>query len=289
MAPSSGNSRCRKHNSRRAICAGALLWIGLGVSVIADPPYPLLLERFSADIRENPQNYLKRVERAALILEHGDADKASEEDIDTLLSHPEWRGEGNCLKAVRLKLQGRLDEAEVLFQKNIREKMHVPEQARLLAAIEMSKKDTSAAIAAYRSAWEKSRDENDYIDLVNLYRGRGKPPQELLNQGLELHPRSPGAIQTIYEVYFAAGDSASLRNCLEISGRAERTLWPLSVDWKIRHAETLLALKRSHEAEPVLLAAMDLLDGDPRLQNESGEVFRKRIFALLEAARNFHP
>ena len=289
MAPNSASSRCLRQIHWRICCAGVLFWIGWVAPVEADAPYSELLERYNKDIREHPQNYLKRVERASFVLENGNAGSIPAEDIDTLLSHPEWVNEGNCLKAVRLKLQGRLDEAEILIRKNIRNKMHVLEQSRLLAILELSKKDTAAALAAYRLAWDQNHDENDYLDLLNLYRGRGAPPEELLKQGPQLYPRSPGAMQTIYEVYFAAGDSTSLRNCLEISNRAEKTLWPRSIDWKIRHAETLLSLKRPHEAEPVLMSALDLLDDDARLQNESGEAFRKKIFNLLETARNPHP
>jgi tetratricopeptide (TPR) repeat protein len=252
---------------------------------MADPPYPVLLDRYNADIRNNPQNYLKRSERAAFILNNGDTGGTTREDIDTLLSHAEWRGEGNCLKALRLKLQGHLNEAGVLIQKNLRDGIHVPEQSRLLAAIELSRKDTGAAIAAYRLAWDQSNDENDYINLLGLYRRHGDPPGELLKQGLQLYPLSPGAIQNIFEAHLAAGGKANLEICLKISARAQKNLWPLSLDWKMRHARVLLSLKRPREAEPVLMAALDLLDGDSRLKGGDSQRFRKEIFTLLEAAR----
>ena len=254
-------------------------------AVRSDAAYPVLLERYGRDIRENPQDYLKRVDRAFLMLEQRDIGKPNSEDIDTLLSHPEWRNEGSRLKAMRLHLQGRFDEAKLLIQQNIRGDIHVQEQARLLADIELSRKDTSAAMDAYRVAWEHGRDETDYIDLLDMHCGRGEPPEELLQKGLGLYPRSPGAIQSIFEVYFAAGDSASLKKSGEISDRAENTLWPLSVDWKIRHARVLISLKRWREAEAVLMAALEVLDDDARLKGPDSEVIRKQIFTLLEASR----
>ena len=262
------------------------LWCSLTAGAVwSHGAYSVMLERYNQDIQGNPQNYLKRAERAYLILEHQDTSQASVEDIDTLLSHPQWRNEGVRLKAIRLHLQGRFDEAAPLIQQNIRDNIYLQEQARLLADIELSKKDTAAAITAYRAAWEHDSDETDYIDLLNLHQGRGKPPEELLRQGLNFYPRSPGAVQSIFEVYFAAGDPASLKTALEISGRADSSLWPFSVDWKIRHAQVLLSLKRAHDAEPVLMAALDLLDGDARMKVEDGEVIRKQIFTLLEASR----
>ena len=262
-----------------------LLCIGLTAGAVwPDAPYPVMLERYNQDIQENPQNYLKRTERASLVLENRDTVKTTE-DIDTLLSRPEWHNEGLHLKAVRLHLQGRQDEAETLIQQNIRGNIHVSEESRLLAEIELFRKDTAAAITAYRTAWDHDSDETDYIDLLDLQRGRGNTPEELLQQGLRLYPKSPGAIQSVFEVYSMAGDSVSLNKALQVADRAANSLWPLSVDWKIRHAQALLSLKRLHEAEPVLLAALDLLDEDPRLKGQDSEPVRKQIFILLEAAR----
>jgi len=258
-------------------------WIALTVS--ADPPYSVLLERYGQEIREHPQDYSQRSERTALILEHGDFGDTTAEDIDTLLSHPPWRSEGECLEANRLYLQGRLQEAKVLILENIRAKAHIQDQARILAAIELSEKDTAAAIAAYHLAWEQNHEESDYMDFLSLGRGRGAPPEEDLQQGLHLYPQSPGPIKTIFEVYFAAGDSTSLRNAEALSDKAEKMLWPQSVDWKIRHAQALLSLRRDHEAEGVLLGALDLLDGNPHLQDDAGQPLRQEIFTLLEVAR----
>ncbi len=254
-------------------------------TVRSDAPYPVLLERYDQDIRENPKNYLKRVERALLVLEQRDTGRTATEDIDTLLSHPEWQKESLRLKAIQLHHQGRFDAAMSQLQENIRNNIYVKEQARLLADIALSRRDTLAAIAAYHSAWGRDSDETDYIDLLDLKRGRGKPPEELLQQGLRLYPRSAGSIQSIFEVYFAAGDASNLKKALQISDRAINVLWPLSVDWKIRHARVLIALKHSREAEPVLLAALDLLDEDVRLKGSDSEPVRKQIFALLEAVR----
>lgn len=274
-----------KRSPSQGLLAEVFRCIGLSVGVVfADASYPVLLERYDRDIRENPQNYLKRVERAALILGERDTGKTTLEDIDTLSAHAEWRNEANCLRAVRLHLQGRLDDAKNLIQKNLRAGAQVPQQARLLAKIELTKKDTAAALSAYRLAWDSLHDENDFIDLLILHRGRGEPPEELLKDGLRRYPNSPGAIQTIFEVYIAAAGPVNLEKGLELSMRAEKTLWPLSVDWKIRHAEVLLSLQRHKETETVLLAALDLLDGDARMQGKGGKVFRSKIFALLDSA-----
>ncbi len=251
-----------------------------------DADYSVRLARYGEDIRRDPTHYLKRVERAFLLLEHGATDEPVGEDIDTLLSHAEWRSEGMRLKAIRFHHQKRMKEAEPLLRANIAANIYVEEQSRLLADAALSRKDTAAAIAAYRQAWEQQHDENDYLDLLSLHKGRGKPPEELLQKGLNLYPRSPGVIQTAFEVYFAAGDTSSLGKCLRIAGNAEITLWPFSVDWKVRHARTMLALNRPRDAEPILMTAMDLLDGDPRLQeSERGTSERKEILALLDSAR----
>jgi len=254
-------------------------------NVRPDAPYPVLLERYDQDIRENPKNYLKRVERALLVLEQRDTGRTTAEDIDTLLSHSEWRNEGLRLNAIRLHHQKRFDEAMSLIQENIRNNIHVREQSRLLADIELFRRDTNGAIDAYHTAWAKDSDETDYIDLLDLQSGRGNPPEELLQQGLHRYPRSAGSIQSIFEVYSAAGDSGSLQKALQVSDRAINTLWPLSVDWKIRHARVLISLKRPREAKPVLLAALDLLDEDVRLKGSDSEPVRKQIFTLLEVVR----
>ncbi len=262
--------------------------IGIGLTasvVIPDAAYPVLLERYNQDIRRNPQNYLKRVERAFLVLEQGDSAAVVGEDIDTLLLHLQWRAEGNRLKAMRLHHQKRFAEARVLIRENIRANVHVREQAELLADIELLDKDTAAAVAAFRTAWDHDSDETDFINLLDLYRGRGKPPEKFIQQGLRLYPRSAGSIQSIFEVYEAAGDSACLKKAVEISEHAEKILWPLSIDWKISHARVLIALKRRREAEPILLAALDLLDDDARLKGKDSELFRKQIFDLLEESR----
>ncbi len=255
------------------------------MAVMGDPPYSVLLERYGREIQKHPQDYSQRSERTALMLEHGNDGDTTAEDIDTLLAHPEWRIEGECLQAARLYLQGRLDTAGALARENIRARAHVRDQARLLAHIESARQDTDSAIAAYHLAWDQGHDENDYVDLLSLHRGRGKPPEEILQQGRVLYPHSPGAVQTIFEVYFAAGDPTNLRKALGISEDAEKILWPQSVDWKLRHARVLLSLNRPHEAETVLLAAMDLVDDNPRLRDDAGRPLRKEIFTLLESAR----
>jgi hypothetical protein len=255
--------------------------------VLTEPLNPVLLETYNREIRDSSTNYKRRSQRTFILLRHGDFGPPTQEDIDTLLNRPDWHDEGERLEAFRLYLQGQLEEAKVLIRKNIQGNVHEHEQARLLAAIALSKQDTSAAIAAYRMTWDLFKDENVYLDMLDLYVGREKPPEELLQEGLSIYPHSPGAIQVIFEAYLTAGDPSSLKKGLAISERAEKVLWPRSVDWKIRHAQVLLALHRKHDAETVLLAALDLADADPRLadQNGNGQPLRQEIFTLLETAR----
>jgi hypothetical protein len=108
---------------------------------------------------------------------------------------------------------------------------------------------------------------------------------DLLERGLRLYPGSPGVNRAVFEVYFSAGDSAGMERARGISARAADTLWPLGVDWKISHARTLIFLKKGDEARATLLEALEVLDGDDRLQGKNGETYRRRIFLLLEEAR----
>jgi hypothetical protein len=82
------------------------------------------------------------------------------------------------------------------------------------------------------------------------------------------------------------GDPASLGKGLEISSQAQSAWWPRSVDWKLRHARALLALGRPDAAKAVLLSALDLVDGDPRLQTNAGTapLVRREIFSLLASS-----
>ena len=260
------------------------LVLGKADALLADPINWDLLKRYGEEIRENPGSCKRRWQRSLILLKHGDTAKTTREDIDTLLNHPLWRTQGNRLKALYLYLQGHVDEARAQMKQNIRDSVNVVEQSRLLARIELSRKDTVAAIAAYRLAWDQQRGEDVFVDLAGAYGMRGRPPKEFLQQGLKLYPNSPGVAQTVFEAFFAAGDSSSLKNCLKISGRAADTLWPRSVDWKIRHSRALLASGHPKQAEPFLLQALDLLDEDPRLQGEDGRL-RKDLFSLLEKAR----
>ncbi len=254
-------------------------------AVKIEPLNTVLLAGYNEQIKETPQFYKKRYYRAYLILRHGSYAPPVQEDIDTLLGHSDWHDQGERLEALSLYFQGRLDEAKSLIQRNIRGNICEHEQASVWAAIELSHKDTAAALGAYRSTWNLFKDENVYMDLLDLYRADNKPvPQDVLREGLRVYPRSPGATQATFEAYFRAGDSASLRKCAAVSAKAEKMLWPQSVDWKIRHAQTLLALHRKKEAETVLLAALDLADADPR-QEQAGKPLRAEIFTLLEIAR----
>jgi tetratricopeptide (TPR) repeat protein len=258
-------------------------WGGV-VPSLSNPPYEVRLERFSRDIEKNPGQYSKRIERASLLLNEGGAQDTLRADIDTLLSHAAWRAEGECLEARRLYQQGRLEEARMLIRKNLHGGMRIVEQARLLAALELRAKDTVRAIEAYTMAWDHAAEESDYIELVLLHAER-RPPEGLLEKGLRLYPKSPAVNRSVFEVYFAAGDSAGMERARGIAARAADTLWPLGVDWKIRHGRVLIALKKGEQAELVLLGALEILDGDPRLQGKNSEAYRGQIFTLLEEAR----
>lgn len=251
--------------------------------ILSEPLNPALLEKYNEEVLENPRKYKRRWQRALILLQHGDTAKTTAEDIDSLLVQPLWRGQGLRLKAMYRYLQRRFDEAKDLMRQNIRDGTNVVEQAGFLAKIALSEKDTNTAIAAYRLGWDQHPDENVYVELLHAY-GRWKTPMELLDEGLRLYPNSPGILQTLFDSYLNLGNPAGFQKCLVISSRAEETLWPMSVDWKIKHAQALLSLNRPHEAESVLLAALDLMDGDPRLEGENGQ-FRKKIFTMLEGIR----
>jgi hypothetical protein len=263
------------------------LMMGWGGVIPSFPnaPYEVMLERFNRDISKNPGHYSKRIERATLLLDDGGSQDTLRADIDTLLSHPRWRAEGECLEARRLYQRGRLEEARKLIRKNLQGKQRVLEQARLLAAVELRSRDTLEAIEAYRIAWNQAREESDFIDLVRLHAGRRPLPLDLLESGLRLYPISAGINRVVFDAYFSVGDSVGMEKGREIAARAADTLWPLGVDWKIRHAQTLIALKKKGEAESALLEALEILDGDARLQGKNGEAYRRQIFGLLEEAR----
>jgi len=251
-----------------------------------EPLNPVLMAGYDSEIRENPQFYKKRYYRAYLLLRHGSYAPPVQEDIDTLKGNPDWHDQGERLEAWSLYYQGRLDESEALIRQNIRANTYGHEQARLWAAIELSRKDTAAALGAYRFAWDLFKDENVYMDMLDLYRAENKlPPEKLLKQALKVYTRSPGPILSTYQAYYAAGDPASLRKSLSIAERAQAILWPQSVEWKIRYAQALLSLHRKPAAEKVLLACLDSADSDPRLQDQNGQPLRQEIFTLLETAR----
>jgi tetratricopeptide (TPR) repeat protein len=246
---------------------------------------PALLQKYDADIRKNPSSLKRRHGRAQILLSHEEYRPTTAEDIDTLLAHPIWQTQGERLKAMHLYLLGRSDEAAILMRQNIRNDVNIVEQSRWLARIELSRGDTAAALAAYRYAWEQHPREETYLEVVQKFRQHGRRPDKaLLERGLRMFPTDPGVLSVVFEAYRASGKKADLRRSLDLSARAEKVLWPRSVDWKARHAEVLLALKKPREAEKVLLQAVDLMDGDPRLEGENGDL-RTRVFLLLERCR----
>jgi tetratricopeptide (TPR) repeat protein len=244
---------------------------------------PALLEKYNADIRKNPSSLKRRNGRASILLSHEEYRETTGEDIDSLLAHPVWRAQGQRRKAMHLYLLGRTDEADVLMRQNIRNNNNVVEQSRWLARIELSRRDTAAALDVYRFAWEQHPREETFIELLGAYRRHGRAPEKaLLERGLRLFPTDAGVASIVFDAYLASGKKKDLQRGLEISGRSEKT-WPRSIDWKIKRAQAFLALKRPRDAEGVLLRAVDLMDSDPRLEGENG-VLRTQVLLLLENA-----
>jgi tetratricopeptide (TPR) repeat protein len=216
------------------------------------------------------------------------------EDIDTLLSKPAWRTNALRQLAWRLYLLGRYDEAEAQLRKNLDSGVVWPEQYRMLAAIHLTRGDSVAARAAYREGWSHLKIDEDFITLIPLFKKGGIVPDSFLRSGLRVHPNSSAAHAAVHQAYLdnaalthgKAGD-AWLAKAIEVSENAQARQWPSSVDWKLRHARTLIAAKRLHSAEAVLLHAMELLEADSRRLADSGTASqtRKEIFALLDSTR----
>jgi hypothetical protein len=253
--------------------------------VVPETYTPALLEKYNADIRKNPSNRKRRQSRAAILLSHGEYRETTGADIDSLLAHPVWRTQGERLKAMHLYLQGRPDEAAVLMRQNIRNDVNIVEQSRWLARIELSRGDTSAALAVYRYAWKQHPREETYLEMLEKLRQHGSVPERaLLESGLREFPVHPAVLSAVFDAYLASGQKEDLRKALELSGRAEKTLWPRSIDWKVKRAQAFLAVKQPRDAELVLLEAVDLMDADARLEGENA-VLRTQVFQLLETCR----
>jgi hypothetical protein len=258
---------------------------GMGTS-FAHPDINVVIARYTREIEEDPYAYRERAERAWTILDHGSAEQPAGEDIDSLLKHPLWRHAGLRLRAVHLYLQDSLEASKAQILKNLGTTADGTEQARILARIELRQKDTLAAMRAYRTGWNNYQEEADFISMLALERDRNVMPRKLLEEGLRVHPVSPGAYLAAFDVYWAAGGSANLKKCHELSRKAETTLWPRSTDWKLRHARVLVKMGRRKEAGAVALAALELLDNDTRFKSEKAEAAqnRKELFALVQAS-----
>ena len=271
---------------RLALIVWGLASVGpLAVPVAAHPDLSQTLNWLGEVIRARPGGaYAERTERGFLYLESGDTVKVHE-DIDALLASRDWRPEGLHVLAQKLYDQGRFTEARARILESQRLKPD-PIKVRLLARIETARRDTTAAIATWLQLWEQAAFEDDFLSLLTLYQARRMAPDNVLQRGLALYEDRPGAVRNIFETYRVAGGKSRLQACLKISERAQGEWWPRSVDWKILHARTLIALKRAREAEPVLMAALDLIDEDAgRERNSGASVTRKEIFALLDASR----
>jgi hypothetical protein len=246
-----------------------------------------VLANFEKEIEANPEYYLERFERANYLLDMGLTRQPAGEDIDTLLTKPEWHESGLRLRALHLYLQGRHSEAAIVARANIKANNLGPEQFRLLAGIALAHKDTAAAIRAYHEGWERLRLEEDYFTVVDLSAGRKGVPDPLLQEGLAGHPKSPGVHALIFSAYMAKGDAAALARAREISENGQSLLWPRSIDWKIRHARALIASGMGDSAQPVLARAQALQERDARLKgnSEAAVKVRNEISGLLDSAR----
>jgi hypothetical protein len=252
----------------------------------AHPDIAVTIARYTRQIDEDPYAYRERAERAWTILDHGSAEQPAGEDIDTLIKNPIWRHAGLRLRAVHLYLQDSLGAAKAQILKNLGTTADGTEQARILARIELRQKDTAAAMQAYRTGWKNYQEEADFISMLALERDRNVVPRKLLEEGLKVHPVSPGAYLAAFETYWTAGGPANLKKCYELSRKAESELWPRSMDWKVRYARVLLKMGRRKEAGKVAVAALELLDNDTLYKSEKAEAaqHRKELFAMVEAA-----
>lgn len=260
----------------------------LALPAFAHEALGIVLRKLEREIREHPGDYLERSERAWLMLEHGMTESPVAEDIDTLMAKPAWRETGVRLRAYHLYLQGRHDEAKVQANENLAAGIFGAEQFRLLAGIALAHGDTLGATQAYRNGWKRMGLEEDYISMVKLSRREGSVPAALLEEGLRVYPQSPGVHAVVFRAYLENGDPASVRKALSISDRGHAQLWPRSGDWKIRHAQALLALGKPDSAEVLLLRAMDWIEGETRLRPDADEAVRLRreIFDLLDTVRH---
>jgi hypothetical protein len=283
----SGLRPSRSEWAALAACAtlGSLLALPAPVTAHADIWATIAV--YTREIEDNPYAYLERAERAWTILDHGSTMQPAGEDIDTLLKSAKWRPAGLRLRAVHLYLQDSLDAAKAQILKNLGTAADGTEQARILARIELRLRDTAAALRAYRTGWKNYQEETDFISMLALERDRNIMPRQLLEEGIRVHPVSPGAYLAAFEVYWNAGGPANLKKCHELSRKASSVLWPRSTDWKLRHARVLVKLGRRKEAGAVALAALELLDDDTRFKNEKEDAAqnRKELFALMQASR----
>jgi hypothetical protein len=270
------------------LMAALVLSVAASQPVSAHEALATTLERFEAEIREHPGDYLERAERAWLMLEHGMIGSPVAEDIDTLWSKPAWRQNAMRLRALHLYLRDKHREAGIQARKNIKAGAIGAEQYRLLAGIALARKDTAGAMKSYRDGWEKLRLEEDYISMVHLSQGGGDVPDALLEEGLRVYPKSPGVHAVIFQAYLKNRNPESLRKALALSDRGQSELWPRSVDWKVWHARALLAANKVDSAEAELLRAMDFLENETRLRSDSELAMRMRqeIFELLDSVKS---
>jgi hypothetical protein len=269
----------------RPLRAALLCLLAGAAASSAHPDIAVTIARYTREIEDDPYAYRERAERAWTILDHGSAMQPAGEDIDTLIKSPIWRHAGLRLRAVHLYLQDSLEAAKAQVLRNLGTAADGTEQARILARVELRLKDTLAAMRAYRAGWKNYQEESDFISMLTLEKNRNVLPRELLEEGLRVHPVSPGAYLAVFETYWAAGGSENLERCREISGKSESVLWPRSTDWKLRHARVLAKLGRREEAGAAALAALELLDADTRFQSEKEDAARNRqeIFSLIAA------
>jgi hypothetical protein len=163
-----------------------------------------------------------------------------------------------------------------------------PGWPRFQAERALARGDTAAAAQAYLSAWKHYNTEDDYLSLLSLRRGaavsKGASFDALVEEGLRAYPTSPGVYAAVFAAYMGDRTPARLKKTLLLSARGQGELWPTSVDWKIRHAQALIANGKVREAESTLMDALGLLENEAALKPDAPEAVRLRheIFALLQ-------
>jgi hypothetical protein len=288
-----------KDASRIAGITAVLVAAAIGAG-FSHPDPARSINRLSDSLKVHPDDEAKRIERAVLLLDMANVEKAgeAEEDIQRLLNDPAQRAQGLHLQARQLFISGRLPEAKEKIIASLAQGGPAPERLRLLGRIELARKDSASSLKAFQQAWESGKDEGDFVSLVVLLEALGPVPLAFLKRGFKQYPGHPAAVAAIYDACATASEAAppvdgggapaspELLFCLDVSRQAQDAWWPRSVDWKIKHARLLFALRRKDEGQPLLFGALNLLDARPDFLANAGPsmALLREILGLLEAA-----